>query len=285
MAALGLVSATAWGEDGLGPFVMHHVTNGHEWKVTPWGPLLNLPSGWMFNLHLGSKVIPIDLSISQHIVMMLIGTFLLLVLLIPAARRRKLAPTNKFSHVVEAGVVFLRDEVLRPSMGEEDARRWLPFFLTLFFFLLTLNFIGLIPGFAPATSNLNFTAVLAILIFFIYNISGMRRNGPVHYFVNVVPKGLPLVLLPLMAVMEILALFTRAFALAIRLFANMTAGHLMIVSMVGLIAVFKTYWLAPPFVALTFFVYLIEILVAFLQAYIFTLLSCVFLGMSLNQEH
>jgi F-type H+-transporting ATPase subunit a len=142
-----------------------------------------------------------------------------------------------------------------------------------------------VPGFAPATSNLNFTAVLAIIIFFIYNISGMRRNGPIHYFINVVPKGLPIVLLPLMAAMELLALFTRAFALAIRLFANMTAGHLMIACMVGLIAVFKNYWLAPPFVALTFFVYLIEILVAFLQAYIFTLLSCVFLGMSLNQEH
>jgi len=276
--AFCLASVTAWGEEaGLGPFVMHHVTNGHEWKMTPLGPVIHLPEGW--------KVFGIDLSISQHILMLLIGTVILLLVLIPAARRKNSAPTGKLGHVVELGVVFLRDEVLRPSMGEEDARRWLPFFLTMFFFLLTLNFLGLIPGFAAATSNLNFTAVLAVMVFFIYNISGMMRNGPVHYFVNIVPKGLPIFLIPFMALMEFLALFTRAFALAVRLFANMTAGHLMILSMVGLIAVFKTYWLAPPFVALTFFVYLIELLVAFLQAYIFTLLSCFFLGMSLNQEH
>ena len=274
--AVGLISAPAWSED-LGPFVLHHVANGHIWKVTPWGPTFNLPTGW--------KVFGIDFSISQHVLMMLIAAVALVALLFPAARRRGLAPVGKLGHMMEAMVVFIRDEVVRPNMGEEDTRRWTPFFLTLFFFILSLNVIGLIPGFSAATSNINFTAAMAIMIFGVYNISGMAHNGPVHYFTNIVPKGLPIAVLPLIAVIEFLGLFTKAFALAIRLFANMTAGHVLILSLLGLTAVFKSYWVAPPFLGFTLFIYLIEILVAFLQAYVFTLLSSLFVGMALNQEH
>ncbi len=264
-------------KEELGPFVLHHVANGSIWKVTPWGPVLQLPTGW--------KVFGVDVSISQHVLMMLIGAVTLMLLLFGAARRRGLVPVGKFGYMVEALVVFIRDEMVRPNLGDEEAPRWLPFFLTLFTFLLTLNLIGLIPGFSAATSNINFTAALAMMIFLLYNISGIARHGAGHYLVNLVPKGLPIVVLPLVAVIEFLGLFTKAFALAIRIFANMTAGHVLILCLLGLIAMFKSYWVAPPFLGFTLFIYLIEILVAFLQAYVFTLLSSLFVGMALNQEH
>lgn len=274
--AAALASAPAFGEE-LGPFVLHHVANGSSWKITPWGPTLTLPTGW--------KAFGVDVSISQHVLMMLMAAVVLTGLLLLGARRRGLAPAGKLGHIAEALVVFIRDEAVKPNLGEKETPRWLPFFLTLFTFLLTLNLIGLIPGFAAATSNINFTAALAILIFLVYNISGIGRHGIGHYLANLVPKGIPILVLPLVAVIEFLGLFTKAFALAIRLFANMTAGHVLILSLLGLIAMFKSYWVAPPFLGFTLFIYLIEILVAFLQAYVFTLLSSLFLGMALNPEH
>ena len=274
--AAALASAQAFGGE-LGPFVLHHVANGNSWKITPWGPTLHLPTGW--------KVLGVDVSISQHVLMMLMAAVVLTGLLLLGARRRGLAPAGKLGHIAEALVVFIRDEAVKPNLGEKETPRWLPFFLTLFTFLLTLNLIGLIPGFAAATSNINFTAALAILIFLIYNFSGIGRHGIGHYLANLVPKGIPIVVLPLVAVIEFLGLFTKAFALAIRLFANMTAGHVLILSLLGLIAMFKSYWVAPPFLGFTLFIYLIEILVAFLQAYVFTLLSSLFVGMALNPEH
>lgn len=158
-------------------------------------------------------------------------------------------------------------------------------FLTLFFFMLALNLIGLIPGFPAATGNINFTASMALLIFVIFNVAGITHNGPVHYFTNLVPKGLPIAVLPLIAVIEFLGLFTKTFALAIRLFANMTAGHVLIMSLLGLIIVFKTIFASIAFVPFTLFIYMIEVLVAFLQAYVFTLLASLFIGSAIHQEH
>jgi F-type H+-transporting ATPase subunit a len=269
-------TAQAAGED-LGSYMMHHLANGHEWKVTPFGPTVHLPSGWMVG--------GVDMSISLHVLLMLISLVLLIVILKPAAKRLAHAPTGKLGHIVEVFVLFIRDEVVKPNMGEEGAAKWTPFFLTLFFFILSLNLIGLIPGFAAVTGNINFTAAMSLFIFVVFNASGMKHNGPVHYFTNIVPKGLPIAVMPLIAVIEFLGIFTKTFALAIRLFANMTAGHVLIMSLLGLIIVFKTALASLAFVPFTLFIYMIEVLVAFLQAYVFTLLASLFVGSAIHQEH
>jgi F-type H+-transporting ATPase subunit a len=271
---LGLPARAA---EDLGGFLMHHMADSQEWKVTPWGPTLHLPSGW--------NVFGMDMAVSQHVLMMLIAGTLLTLLLLAARKRAGFAPAGRFGHAVEVLVLFIRDEVVRPNLGDKDTPKWLPFFLTLFFFLLSINLIGLVPGFSSAGSNINITAALAIMTFCIYNGAGMARNGVGHYFAALVPKGLPVLVLPLIAVIEFIGLFTKAFALAIRLFANMTAGHVLILSLLGLIAVFKSYLLIPPFLGFTLFIYLIELLVAFLQAYVFTLLASLFVGMALHPEH
>lgn len=264
------------GEESLGDFLTHHISNSHEWHPIPWLHI-SLPTGW--------NLFGIDVSISTHVVMMLIAMALLIVLFAVGGRRVRNAPTGKLGHALEALVLYVRDEVVEPNLGKKDTPAWLPFFLTLFFFLLALNLISLIPGWPAATGNVNFTAALATLIFVTYNVAGMVHNGPVHYVTNIIPKGVPLFVLPIIAVIEVVGLFTKAVALCIRLFANMTAGHILLLSLTGLIVVFKTAWAALGFVPFTLFIYMIEVLVAFLQAYIFTLLSALFVGMAIHQEH
>lgn len=263
------------GEENLGDFLTHHISNSYEWHPVP-GVNIHLPHWQIFGM---------DLGLSQHVLMMLIAGGLLIVLFAMGGRRHRNAPTSKLGHALEALVIYMRDEVVEPNLGKKESPKWLPFFLTMFFFLLALNIISLIPGFTAATGNVNFTATLALMVFVVYNVAGMVHNGPIHYIVNVVPKGVPLFVLPIIALIEFMGLFTKAVALCIRLFANMTAGHILILSLTGLIIVFKTAWVAIGFVPMTLFIYLIEVLVAFLQAYIFTLLSALFVGMAIHQEH
>jgi len=273
VSALPLKAAAE--EENLGDFLSHHLANSFEWHPVP-GVSIHLPHNW--------NIFGIDMGISLHVLMMFIASAVL-ILLFSLARRKRNMPVNKLGHALEAMIIYIRDEVVEPNLGKKDTPRWLPFFLTIFFFFLTLNLLGLIPGFAAATGNVNFTATMATIIFIVYNLAGMVRNGPVHYLVNVVPKGVPLFVLPMIAFIEFMGLITKAVALCIRLFANMTAGHILILSLTGLIIVFETAWVALGFVPMTLFIYVIEILVAFLQAYIFTLLSALFVGMALHQEH
>lgn len=263
--------------ENMGDFIIHHVTNSDAWHPLP-GVSIPLPADW--------TIAGVNMGITLHVLMILLTLGLLLWLLPAAARSRKgLVPASRFGHAIEAVVLYLRDEVVVPNLGRKDAMKWMPFFLTLFFFILSLNLVALVPGFASPTGNINFTAALAILVFVVYNIAGMVKNGPVHYFTNLVPKGIPFYVVILMFPIEVLGLLTKAFALAIRLFANMTAGHIIIFSLLGLIAVFETFLLVPVFLGFTLFIYLIEVMVAFLQAYIFTLLASLFVGMAIHQEH
>lgn len=262
-------------EENLGDFITHHISNSYEWHPIP-GVTLHLPHWHVFG---------IDLGISQHVLMMFIAAALLILVFAIGSGRRRNAPTGRLGHALEALVIYMRDEVVVPNLGKKETPKWLPFFLTIFFFFLALNLISLIPGFSAATGNVNFTATMALLVFVVYNIAGMVHNGPIHYFVNVVPKGVPFYVLPIIALIEFMGLFTKAVALCIRLFANMTAGHILILSLTGLIIVFKTAWVAIGFLPMTLFIYVIEVLVAFLQAYIFTLLSALFVGMAIHQDH
>lgn len=239
----------------------------------------------------GGEVVA-DLSVTRHLAFIFLSIALLAALFLSQARKyrrgvgRTSAPRGLLQNTVEALVVYIRDEVARPNLGEKTDK-YLPYLLTVFFFILTVNFLGLIPWGTTATSNITVTAVLAVFTFVLTQFAGSKDYWR-HVF-N--PPGVPAFVKPLLVPIEILGLFTKPFALAVRLFANMVAGHLVILNLVGLIfiigATFGTaagYGTAVPAVLLTVFVYSLELLVAFIQAYVFTMLSALFIGMA-TAEH
>ena len=225
----------------------------------------------------------IDLSITKHVVMMWIASALLITMLLTAFRRPSLVPTG-LANFFEALVVFIRDEVVLPVMGEHG-RPFLPFFLTIFFFILFCNLLGLIPYSGTATGNISVTAGLALIVFIVTQTAGIVNNGPIGFAKSLVPSGMPFWLLPIMVPIEVLSLFIKPFALCIRLFANMIAGHVAILVFLGMIIMSKSYFIAPLSVAFAAGIYLFEIFIAFIQAFIFTLLSAAFIGMAAHPDH
>ncbi|MBU2574817.1 MAG: F0F1 ATP synthase subunit A [Elusimicrobia bacterium] len=233
------------------------------------------------------KLGSLNLPFSKHALMMLIAAALLSVLfpLIIRSRSPALAP---FRAMIEMIVLFLRDEVLAPNLGSKTAA-YLPYFSTLFFFILAMNLLGMVPYGATATGNLAVTGGLALTTFVLINFAGMREQGLLSYLGHIVPKGVPLWLYPLLFPIELIGLLTKSFALCIRLFANMIAGHIVILSFIGLIFMFGAInpvlglgVTAPLAVILILFVSLLELFVAFLQAYIFTFLTAIFTGASMH---
>lgn len=200
-------------------------------------------------------------------------------------------PMGKIQSIFSGFVLFIRDEMVRPVLGEDKARFATPYFLYLFFFVTFMNLFGLIPGGITATSSIFVTGALAATTFAIMLGGGMWEQGPVKFWVNLVPHGLPGALWPLMFVVEIIGLIVKPFALMIRLFANMTGGHLVVLAFMGLIFYFSSmmgslaYAIAVPAVGFAVFIMIIEAFVALLQAYIFTYLSILFIGMCLHPEH
>lgn len=229
-------------------------------------------------------------TLTKHRVSMLAAAGLvLLVFLLLAVRQRggKPVPEGKFEGFFDTLVVYIRDEIVRPNIHGHHADAWLPLFVCFFFFVLFCNLIGMVPepvGQGTATANTSVTAAMALTTFAVGLFGGMLAQGPVAYWKNLVPHGLPVFLIPIMFVIEVIGLCTKHFALAIRLFANMLAGHIVLGAIVGLIFLFK--WVAVgPTVALAVGLSLLETFVAFLQAYVFTLLSALFIGMALHAEH
>ena len=256
-------------------WIMHHILDSKELDLTPFG-VIHLPEIHLFGY---------DISITKHVVFMWIALIILVVALSYAAKAYKKSRVPKgITNLMEVLIVFVRDDIAKPTIGK-GYERFLPYLLSVFFFILTCNFLGLIPYGSTATSNISVTATLAIISFFVIQIGGMMKNGAFGYFKGLIPHGIPAWLLPIMAVVEFLGLFTKPFALAIRLFANMTAGHIVIMALLGLIFILHTYFVVPVSVAFALFIYLLEILVALIQAYIFTMLSSLFIGMAVHQEH
>jgi F-type H+-transporting ATPase subunit a len=225
----------------------------------------------------------IDLSITRHVVMLWVAAALLVGSLLLAFRRREVVPSG-LANFFEAIVVFLRDQVVLPTMGEAG-RAYLPFLLTAFFFILSCNLLGLIPYAATATGNVNVTAALALMTFGLTIAAGIQHNGLFGFFKSLIPHGLPAWILPIMIPVELVSMFSRPFALCIRLFANMIAGHMVILVFLGIIILLKALWLAPVSVAFATAIYLLEIFIAFVQAFIFTMLSTLFIGMAAHPEH
>jgi F-type H+-transporting ATPase subunit a len=196
--------------------------------------------------------------------------------------------------VIEVFVIFIRDEVVYPSCDPKYGEPLLPFFLSIFFFILVMNLIGLVPYGHAATGSVSVTVALAICTFVVTQIVGVKAMGLKNFAKHLtgglvdmdIPIGIKIPLILIMIPIEIMGLFTKPFALAVRLFANMTAGHIVIVSLIGLAFLFKSL-LVGTFVSVPFalFINLLELLVAFLQAYIFTMLSALFIGMMAHSEH
>ncbi len=249
--------------------IVRHLSDSHELELPPFGAI-HLPQWELFGL---------DVSITKYTVYMWFAALLMLAIFIPMARRGAAVQHGVFN-LFEALVVYVRDEIVYTNIGREDGRRYVPFIATLFFFILFMNLMGLVPYGATPTGNLAVTGVLALASMIAIEASGIIVNGPVRYIKSLVPEGLPIYLAPIMIPIEILGHFAKPFALMIRLFANMTAGHVVILSLLGLIFVMKSYFVAPISVGFALFIYLLEILIAFIQAYIFAVLTAVFIQLS-----
>jgi len=188
-------------------------------------------------------------------------------------------------------VLYVRDDMVYAVMGKEHGRGFVPLFLTQFFFILFMNIFGLIPLTAlggltwggTATANLAVTAGLAFVTLIVIHGSGIKEHGFFHHWKNLVPHGLPWFVLPIMIVVEIVSMLVKPAALTIRLFANMTAGHLVMLGFFGLVYLFGL--IALPVLAMAIAIACLELFVCFVQAYIFTYLSIVFVGASVHPEH
>jgi F-type H+-transporting ATPase subunit a len=226
-----------------------------------------------------------DISINQAIVMMWVVCAVVFLFFKIAIRSRSLIP-SKLQSLAEVGVEFLRNMILE-NMGEKGLR-YFPMLATLFFFILFSNLLGLIPGSYTVTSQVMVNGVLAVGVFMMSVIVGLQMHGA-HYFTLFVPPGTPVWLAPFMIPIEVFSQFVRPVTLSVRLFANMTAGHAAINVLIGLILVCFTAFglvgggllgLFP--LGITVAIYLLEVLVAFIQAYVFTVLATVYLGDSIK---
>jgi F-type H+-transporting ATPase subunit a len=252
---------------------------------------IELPGGWPV-FHIGSFVV--DTSPTKLTVMLWVVAALLTVLLVGAARshqRRAAAglPPKGLAGAIEAVILYMRNEVILPNVGHHG-EGFVPYLLTIFFFILTANLLGLVPYMATATGNIAVTATLAIMTFVVIEVAGMRALG--KGYINTIifwPHDMPLAMrIPMSIILspvELISKFTKPFALAIRLFANMTAGHIVVLAMLGLVFTFRSYIAAPAPVAMAVAIMLLELLVAFVQAFIFTLLSSVFIGLVRESHH
>lgn len=265
-------------EEGLGEYILHHLQDSKEWNV--FGYHIHLPTFEPVTV-LGLQI---DFSITLHVLMMWFAA-IILVVLAKLAFSKKAKRSSPLRVIFESIYLFIRYEIAEPNLGSKFGRQLAPFLTTIFLFILTCNLMGLFPLFGTATGNLSVTASLAIITFFMTQGFGIRQHGLVGYFKGLIPHGVPWFLLPIMIPIEILGLFTKPFALAMRLFANMIAGHTVIFALLGLIIVLGSAAISPVSVGFALFINLLEILVALLQAYIFTILSALFIGMAALGEH
>jgi F-type H+-transporting ATPase subunit a len=275
--------------------IMPHITDSHHieipWPNREWGREYELPR-WA-PVQIGP--LSVDLSPTKHVVMMLLAAALCAITLIWAARAhtrssRAIGRPKGFATGVEATVLYVRDEVILKNVGPHG-NGFVPYLLTLFFFILFANMLGLIPYGSTVTGNISVTATLAVMSFLIIEISGMRALGlsylgTIFYWPSEMPFGvMKVALFLILTPVELLGKFTKPFALAIRLFANMTAGHVVVLAFIGIIFTFGSVWLAPAPFAMAIGIMVLEVLVGFIQAYIFTLLTSVFIGQIREAHH
>jgi F-type H+-transporting ATPase subunit a len=232
----------------------------------------------------------LDMTPTKHVVVMWISALLVVLVVLGAVRKKALVPRGLYNFV-EVLVSFVRNEIAAKNIGEKDGDRFVPYLVTAFFFILFMNLFGLVPWSATATANLSVTVAMALFTFVVTQfaaIKSMGLGGFLAHLTGGVPKSLAW-LWPIMIPVEILGLFTKPFALTVRLFANMVAGHFVILALLGLIFALGSPLVAVASVPMALAIFMLEIFVAFVQAYIFTMLSALFIGAGLahhgHDEH
>jgi F-type H+-transporting ATPase subunit a len=275
-------------------FITPHITDAHTLDY----PCLH--SGFVCEyelprwdlIHIGRFAI--DISPTRHVVMLWIAALLCIVTTLLALRahnrrtREGKAPSG-FGNGLEALVLYLRNEVVLPNVGAHG-NGYVPYLLTLFFFILFANLLGLVPYGATATGNISVTATLAIVTFVVIELAGMKAQGwryinTIVFWPHDMSLGMKLPITFILTPIEIIGKFTKPFALAIRLFANMVSGHVVLLALISLIFTFGSWLLVPAPILIALSISLLELFVAFLQAFIFTLLSSVFIGLIREGAH
>ncbi|MEA1886443.1 MAG: F0F1 ATP synthase subunit A [Bacteroidota bacterium] len=278
---------------GLNVFSSRHLAHGHShrgFKIMDEGELegriVELDEEGMVN----TDYLPFDLSVTKNVAAMLMASVLLLWIFISLARsyRKTGISTPKGKQgFLEPLILFIRDDIAKPNIGQGKHRRFLPYLLTVFFFILINNLLGLvpiIPGGANVTGDIAVTFTLAAFTMLITNLSGSKAYWQ-HIFNT---PGVPWWLkapVPIMPVIEMISIVVKPFSLMIRLFANIMAGHIILLSLVALIFIFRSLTMAPISILMGLFMNCLEILVAFIQAYVFTLLSALFIGLAVEEHH
>ncbi|MEE3076543.1 MAG: F0F1 ATP synthase subunit A [Planctomycetota bacterium] len=285
------------GQDHL----MGHVLDSEHFEVSGWllGDFkdgtkhINIPQPFKTETPLIGKedtpILPLDLKVTKFMVIETLVALALVAVFVPLARRIKTGdrPRGRFWNLFEVILFYIRDEVARPAIGKTDGDKYLPYLWTIFFFVLFCNLFGLIPFLGSPTGSLATTGVLAAATLIMVLGTGFKKMGVVGFFVAQVPHmdlppALAIVIKPMIWVIEVVGLFMKHIVLAIRLFANMFAGHLVLAVLLAFIGVtFESglvYLVAPGAVGVSVAVNMLEIFVAFLQAYIFTFLSALFIG-------
>ncbi|MDD2634778.1 MAG: F0F1 ATP synthase subunit A [Bacteroidales bacterium] len=228
---------------------------------------------------------PLDFSITKNVLAMMITAVFLLIVFLSVAKSYKRNPGRPkgLQAFIEPIILFVKDEIVFPNL-DNKTNKFLPFLLTIFFFILFNNIMGIIPifpGGANVTGNIAVTLTLALFTFFAINL-----NGNKHYWKHTLwMPGVPVFIKPILAIVEVMGMIVKPVALTIRLFANITAGHIIILSLVSLIFIYESLVMSPVSVLFVLFMNVLELLVAFLQAYIFTMLSALFIGMAVEGDH
>ena len=267
----------------IGEMILNHVSNSD--------PIFNLPS-----------VLGINMSITKHVIMLWISAVIVFTLFYLATRRYRkedIVVPRGFVNALESMVEFIRNQVIIPNVGNQYAKTWTPLILTFFFFILVTNGLGLIPifdripGGSTATGNFNVTAGLATVTFFCIIIAGSLAHGFIGYWRNLAPGGHPFPIYFILIPIEIVAMFVKPFALTMRLAANMTGGHIAILAVMSFIFIFADLFNPITGIAVGIFVSVplsaaisaLELIIVLIQAYVFTLLTAIFIGMAIQIHH
>jgi len=275
-------------------FITPHITDSHtldypclhsgfvcEYELPRWNPI-----------HIGRFAL--DISPTRHVVMLWIAALLCIITTLLALRahnrrtREGKAPSG-LGNGLEAVVLYLRNEIILPNVGPHG-NGYVPFLLTLFFFILFANLLGLIPYGSTATGNISVTATLAIITFIVIETAGMKAQGKAYintiiFWPHDMSLGMKIFISPILTPIELVGKFIKPIALAIRLFANMTAGHIVLLALISLIFTFGSWILVPVPILMALGISVLELFVALLQAYIFMLLSSVFIGLIREGAH
>lgn len=315
-------SENAEAKGGETEFIMHHVKDSHEWHFATIGhthytiplPVIIYESGAGLKFFMSSDFVDehhnkievdgyfidehghiessdpsrsfYDISITKNVTTLLLSVILLFVVFLSTASRYKkdpLKPPTGIQSFMEPIILFVRDEIARPTIGEKNYERFMPYLLSVFFFIWFNNLMGLLPGAANLTGNIAVTMTLALFTFVITNFSGTKDYWKHIFNTPGVPWWLKLPV-PLMPFVEFIGVLTKPFALMVRLFANITAGHIIILSLIALVFIFHSWMVGIVSVLFGLFMMMIELLVAFIQAFVFTLLSAIYFGLA-TEEH